>query len=180
MSAEKPLFLKELDRVYETAFDEGGPPSGGGASSGPAPRGIGGNWRSRAPAAAPGPSPSPPAAPEPAYVRYDGANTILLDNHLEKFERNEVGTCVVVPTWTSDMADDRALAPDSDLVKALDAIFGDGAAGAAVRVKAFARDHLWARGRPAFARGGDILVEGNFDEKEARSLAAAPSRAPLC
>ena len=66
---------------------------------------------------------------------------------------------------------------DQELVKALDAVFSDGATGAAVRVKAFARDNLWAGGRPAFARGGDILVEGNFDEKEAHALAAAVASA---
>ena len=56
-------------------------------------------------------------------------------------------------------------------------MFADGAAGAAVRVKAFARDHLWAGGRPALARGGDILVEGNWDAGEARALAAAVASA---
>ena len=56
-------------------------------------------------------------------------------------------------------------------------MFSDGAAGAAVRVKAFARDHLWASGRPALARGGDILVEGNWDAGEARALAAAVASA---
>ena len=66
---------------------------------------------------------------------------------------------------------------DQELVKALDAVFADGAAGAAVRVKAFARDHLWADGRPASARGGDILVEGNWDAGEARALAAAVASA---
>ena len=64
---------------------------------------------------------------------------------------------------------------DQELVKALDAVFADGAAGAAVRVKAFARD-LWAGGRPALARG-DILVEGNWDAGEARAIAAAVASA---
>ena len=62
---------------------------------------------------------------------------------------------------------------DQALVRALDAIFADGAAGATARVRQFARDHLWAGGRPAAARGGDILVEGNLDKKEARALAAS-------
>ena len=43
-------------------------------------------------------------------------------------------------------------------------------------MKAFARDHLWAGGRPALARGGDILVEGNFDEKK-RARSPRRSRA---
>jgi hypothetical protein len=44
--------------------------------------------------------------------RFDASNTILLDNHLEKFERNPLGTCVLVNDFShSSSVDDAELAP---------------------------------------------------------------------
>ena len=44
------------------------------------------------------------------WYAFDAANTVLVDNHLEKFERNPLGTCVLVETWTADRSDDAAKA----------------------------------------------------------------------
>ena len=111
VSAEKPLFLKEIDKVFRTSFADAPPPAA-------APAGAQGMWRRANSEPA---KPAPPA-PAPALYGYDAANTVLVDNHLEKFERNPLGTCVLVETWTADRSDDAALAPGGALRRALDAL----------------------------------------------------------
>lgn len=78
VSPDKPLFLKQLYRLWAEQFDR---------------------------------------------VAYDESNTILLDNHVEKFERNPLGTCIVVPEYV-DGSDppDAVLAPDGELTAHLRAM----------------------------------------------------------
>ena len=111
VSAEKPLFLKEIDKVFQKSFADAPVPAA-------APAGAQGMWR-RANSEPAKPAPAPPP---PALYGYDAANTVLVDNHLEKFERNPLGTCVLVETWTADRSDDAALAPGGALRQALDAL----------------------------------------------------------
>lgn len=95
VSVDKPLFLKEIGKVWGTTFveeqvlDEF-------------------NWRTR----------------EPKIVRtirrYGPKNTLLLDNHAEKFERNDRKNCCVVPTWDARITNDDVLATDGELVKAIE------------------------------------------------------------
>ena len=98
VSPQKPLFLKEIDQLWASTFD--------------APKdedlGVSGDWRRKAPA---------PSAPK--LTRYDAATTVLVDNHLEKFERNPLGSCVLVPTWTASEESDTALSLDDDLCRTL-------------------------------------------------------------
>ena len=98
VSPQKPLFLKEIDQLWASTFD--------------APKdedlGVSGDWRRKAPA---------PSAPK--LTRYDAATTVLVDNHLEKFERNPLGSCVLVPTWTASEESDTALSLDGDLCRTL-------------------------------------------------------------
>ncbi|KAJ8610097.1 hypothetical protein CTAYLR_007100 [Chrysophaeum taylorii] len=86
VAAGKPLFLKELSKVWETSFDEDDA------------------WR-------------------PRRVRYAPGETLLIDNHDEKFEKNPPENCAVVPTWTGD-DDDSALGAGSEIVARL-ARFGN-------------------------------------------------------
>ena len=72
MSETKPLFLKELSRVWAE------------------------------------------------YSQFDASNTLMLDNHAEKFERNPLHTCVLVPHFAFDApADDDVLAPHGELTRLL-------------------------------------------------------------
>ena len=80
VSPQKPLFLKEIEALWASTFD-------GRRMKIWVFLGIGGR---KAPA---------PSAPK--LTRYDAATTVLVDNHLEKFERNPLGSCVLVPTWTA-------------------------------------------------------------------------------
>ena len=101
VSPQKPLFLKEIDRLWACAFD--------------APRdaqpSIMNDWRRKVTASAPS-----------TLTRYDAATTVLIDNHLEKFERNPLGSCVLVPTWTASEEGDASLALDGALCQALGAL----------------------------------------------------------
>ena len=69
---------------------------------------VSGDWRRKV---------EKPTAPK--LTRYDATTTVLIDNHLEKFERNPLGSCVLVPTWTASEESDTALALDGDLCRAL-------------------------------------------------------------
>lgn len=62
VNSRKPLFLKELSRVWER------------------------------------------------YPCFGGRGTLLVDNHIEKFEKNPLGTCVLLPEWTPG-SEDGALDP---------------------------------------------------------------------
>mmetsp|Transcript_19917 Transcript_19917/g.33572 ORF Transcript_19917/g.33572 Transcript_19917/m.33572 type:complete len:1191 (+) Transcript_19917:54-3626(+) len=48
------------------------------------------------------------------YPSFNASNTVLLDNHLEKFERNPFGTGIIVPDQEPEV-DDAVLAPESEL-----------------------------------------------------------------
>ncbi|GBG33282.1 mRNA cap guanine-N7 methyltransferase [Hondaea fermentalgiana] len=50
--------------------------------------------------------------------RFTAANTLLLDNHAEKFERNPVATCVLVPDFDAQHPDN-ILSPTGDFCRAL-------------------------------------------------------------
>ena len=89
VSKEKPLFLKEISKVWTRSFEKDD------ASTSL-------SWR------------TPAAKPR----RFGPEDTLLLDNHAEKFERNVPGSSAVVPTWTKDMEDD-VLSLEGPLVAAL-------------------------------------------------------------
>jgi len=97
VSPQKPLFLKEIESLWAATFD--------------APKdedlGVSGDWRRKV------------EKPPSKLTRYDASTTVLVDNHLEKFERNPLGSCVLVPTWTASDEDDKALALDGELCRAL-------------------------------------------------------------
>lgn len=67
-------------------------------------------------------------------VAFDASSTILVDNHLEKFERNPLGTCVLVPEY-SDAAQppDDLLSLEGELVAHLRAMAHTPDSGAYVR-----------------------------------------------
>ena len=63
-----------------------------------------------------------------AFPQFSADNTILVDNHLEKFQRNPANTCCLVPEFKhndnkghqrSQQADDNVLAPDGSLTAVL-------------------------------------------------------------
>lgn len=67
-------------------------------------------------------------------VRFSEFNTILLDNHSEKFERNPPGNCVLVPDFLNDVDD--VLRLDGELVKHLKAMM------ACVNLKEYAQANI--------------------------------------
>lgn len=54
-------------------------------------------------------------------VAYGPHNTILIDNHMEKFEGNPLGTCILVSEFTAETNDD-LLKPGGELCRHLDAL----------------------------------------------------------
>ena len=58
----------------------------------------------------------------PGTVANYWLNTILLDNHMEKFELNPIGTCVLVPEFQASMSETDSLlqtSPESPFVSLL-------------------------------------------------------------
>lgn len=104
VSADKPLFLKEIDKVFSAVFEHevATPPTN--------------SWRKVA------------AGPERKKIRwrYGPGDTLLLDNHSEKFERNPKQNCVVVQTWDPSNRNDATLSLRGELVTNLAKFFKDG------------------------------------------------------
>mmetsp|Transcript_12988 Transcript_12988/g.16232 ORF Transcript_12988/g.16232 Transcript_12988/m.16232 type:complete len:879 (-) Transcript_12988:876-3512(-) len=72
------------------------------------------SWRRAATQPPPVPAKTPP--PPRSFGPQD---TILLDNHYEKFERNQVGNNIIITTWTREESSDTALARTGTLVQLL-------------------------------------------------------------
>lgn len=54
-----------------------------------------------------------------SFPCYSASNTILVDNHLEKFERNPMGTCLILPEYSVKHTGDDYLSNESELVRNL-------------------------------------------------------------
>ena len=50
------------------------------------------------------------------YPQYGPANTILIDDHIEKFEKNPLGSCIVVPAFYDGASHDDCLSVAGELV----------------------------------------------------------------
>jgi hypothetical protein len=60
------------------------------------------------------------------YPCFAAKNTVLIDNHVEKFERNPLGTCIAIGEFT-ERTEDGALDRDSELLVHLAAMAENGA-----------------------------------------------------
>jgi hypothetical protein len=136
----KPLFLKELSRLWAKLDDAAGPVKSG----------------------------------------HGAHDTVLLDNHAEKFERNPPHCCLEVPEWASAsgtaLPADRALAPGSALVAALAA-----KAGLSTPAPAYP-DTLPPAATPAAAPAAAAFAAWGgtaMDPAAAALSAAAPAFEPL-
>lgn len=56
------------------------------------------------------------------FPSYDATNTILLDNHIEKCEKNPLGTCLIVPDFDLEKFDDAVISPQGDIAQHLHAM----------------------------------------------------------
>mmetsp|Transcript_12108 Transcript_12108/g.18297 ORF Transcript_12108/g.18297 Transcript_12108/m.18297 type:complete len:482 (-) Transcript_12108:49-1494(-) len=56
------------------------------------------------------------------FPSYDSTNSVLLDNHVEKLERNPLGSCMLVPDFFVDSVDDNELHPTNSLATHLRAM----------------------------------------------------------
>jgi hypothetical protein len=57
-----------------------------------------------------------------AFPCFDASNTLLIDDHVEKFERNPEGTCMVVPQYRKAVQLDTLLMPGNKLSVLLDGL----------------------------------------------------------
>ena len=73
VSSEKPLFFKELRRLWTS--DEG--------------------------------------------TMFDESNTLLVENLLERFQKNPLGTGMLLPNWTAGQENDGALRPSGEVCRLL-------------------------------------------------------------
>ena len=127
VAIEKPLFLKELSRLWE------------------------------------------------ADSRFHAGNTILLDNHAEKFERNPVGTCVLVRDFVAENGEsDDALSLGGELVRHLTAM------AQAADLAAYAREHasdapfaFLSEQLPAIASNAPPSLTGGTNNNHGAAAAAA-------
>jgi hypothetical protein len=55
-----------------------------------------------------------------AFPCFDASNTLLIDDHAEKFERNPEGTCIIIPPYRQSASIDRVLDPKNKLCVLLD------------------------------------------------------------